>query len=140
MRYAVVVGKERVRALFQAFNEADGMADNIFSSAATCAVAAYDGERLVGMFAFYSHERNLGALGTLVLRKYRGRGVAAKMWKAALARFRTTRVSVYVVSMRGFGLIEKLRREHPRVEFKVSVGVGVKGAHTRYKRLKGMAA
>lgn len=84
------------------------------------AVAAYHKGKVIGVFKYRDgYPGVLEACGTAVAKKFRGKGIAEKLWNAALRKMQPKTVWVTVVSDSGFHLIEKLKKRWPKIHFRV---------------------
>ena len=77
------------------------------------AVLAYHKKELIGFFRYYKKKKStfLYAAGTHVLKKYRGDGVAKKLWIRALKKTKPESVDVIVASRGGAKLVASLQKK-----------------------------
>ena len=61
----------------------------------------------------------LQSLGTYVATKYWGQGIGAQLWEEMLEMSQTRQVTSHVVSNEGAMLIEKMRRRHPGIKWRI---------------------
>lgn len=83
------------------------------------AVLAYDKKQLIGFFRFYKkkHSKCLFAAGTYIMGKYRGDGVAKKLWIRALKKTKPKQVDVMVASRGGFKLASSLKKKYKKIKW-----------------------
>ena len=81
------------------------------------AVVAYHKGRIVGILKYRTRYKTLHTAGTMVDRRFRGKGIATKMWKALLKRERPHTVDVPISTNDGMKLIKKIRSQHKDVMF-----------------------
>jgi hypothetical protein len=101
------------------------------------AVAAYDGEKLVGVFGYSrgtelswrpgNEERMLNAEGTHVRTRYRKLGIGTELWCQAITRWKANEVRVFVVSSAAVRMLRQVEKRLPHVQIDASFGDGPKG-------------
>lgn len=77
------------------------------------ALVLYCGRSVVGMIRFKCSGGKFAACGTWVRRGWRDRGIATKLWQAALKQTEPHTVVVTTVSANGHRLVESLRYTFP---------------------------
>lgn len=109
----------------------DSQSFEVLDADAPNAVLAYDGEKLVGMFGYKQRGTTIHAKGTRVRVAYRGQGVGAAMWCAAIRKHRTRRVSVFVVSSKAVRMLRNVEAQIPTLRIHAYFGVGPNGGTMR---------
>ncbi len=71
----------------------------------------------VGMFGHFFRDGVLHANGTWVHPEYRRQGIGEKLWHRALKSHQVREVKVLTSSTSGTGLVKKLQRAYPRIDW-----------------------
>lgn len=77
--------------------------------------------KIVGIFVFSLSPKKkvMMSEGTIVDQRFQKKGIASRLWKAAISKHKPEIVSVNIVSDAGRKFIEKMKKNYPRIEWDV---------------------
>lgn len=83
------------------------------------AVVAYRNGRIIAAFKYRLSKSGkvLHGCGTVVTLRYRRKGLASKLWEAAIKKHKPTGVEVPVTTKAGLKLMNKIKAAHPELGF-----------------------
>lgn len=87
-------------------------------------VIAFAGSRIVGVLSYTRLDRSMASRGTFVIKNYRQKGIARRLWDRTLQGDRIVQVNVGLVSDRGRTLINTLVAAYPRIKWCVEENGG----------------
>lgn len=93
----------------------------ILGDSGYCNLMAVVNNKTVGtlQYSFFlcSEGRCIRSFGTAVDKRYQNIGVGSKLWNYMIRKHKPSVIQVCVVSQGGKNLIEKLKKEHPSIQW-----------------------
>lgn len=80
----------------------------------------YHKKKIVGFFRFDVRSESMYACGTYVLRPYRTKNVARKLWIRAIKRIKPKVVEVYVASKGGAKLVASIKKKFKKITWDIT--------------------
>lgn len=84
----------------------------------THATIAYHKGKIIGFFRYYFSGKQLNAYGTWVTKSYRRKGLAFRLWKAAIVKEKPISISVNTTSRGGSSLVRSIEKQFTKIKVK----------------------